>query len=187
MNETPSPVDPYDVVLADLRAQRDRIDSAIAALTALRGGGGATIKPSGAVPEVSQSGSGDIGPGALLGMSIADATIKVLTARKRKMTNAEILADLKAGGLVLTSKDPMNVVNSVLNRRFLQVGDVVRVERGTWGLKIWYPGRNFNKGKATVSATPSSPDSPSDVDTENDEKIDWEEDDKSDDEGKDLT
>lgn len=148
MNDTPSSVDPYDVVLADLRAQRDRIDSAIAALTALRGGAGSNVKPSGAPSDPPQNGSGDIGPGALLGMSIADATIKVLAARKRKLTNSEILADLKAGGLVLTSKDPMNVVNSVLNRRFMQVGDVVRVERGTWGLKIWYPGRNFNKTKA---------------------------------------
>lgn len=181
MNETPSPIDPYDVVLADLRAQRDRIDSAIAALTALRGGSGGSIKPSGATSEVPQNGSGDIGPGALLGMSIADATIKVLAARKRKLTNSEILTDLKAGGLVLTSKDPMNVVNSVLNRRFIQVGDVVRVERGTWGLKIWYPGRNFNKGKAPTAAVPPSPDEASDTDTQADEKFDWEGEDNSDD------
>lgn len=140
MNNTHSPIDPYDVVLADLRAQRDRIDSAIAALTALRGGGSAAAKPSN---DGAQGASDSISAGALLGMSIADAALKVLTARKRKMTNTEILADLKAGGMVLTSKDPVNVVNSVLNRRFQSAGDIVRVERGTWGLKVWYPGRNF--------------------------------------------
>jgi hypothetical protein len=50
---------------------------------------------------------------------------------------------LQAGGLVLTSAEPANVVGSVLTRRFNQAGDVVKVGRGIWGLKEWYPGRNF--------------------------------------------
>jgi len=149
MEDHPSQNDPYDVVLADLRAQRDRIDTAIAALSALRGSSGTSPKPTTSSVEPAEVAGAGMSPGLLLGMSIADATIKVLNLRKRKMTNSEILADLKAGGLVLTSKDPSNVVNSVLNRRFQSVGDVVRVERGTWGLKTWYPGRNFSKTKAT--------------------------------------
>ena len=144
--------DPYAVVLADLRAQRDRIDTAITALEGLRGSAGSYTKQTTASPvEPSDMIGGNISQGLLLGMSIADATIKVLSFRKRKMTTREVLADLKAGGLALTSKDPGNVVNSVLYRRFQAVGDIVRVERGTWGLKSWYPGRNFNKTKAAVS------------------------------------
>ncbi len=44
---------------------------------------------------------------------------------------------------------------SCLTRRFAEVGDIVRVDRGTWGLKEWYPGRSFktkaeNDGKELV-------------------------------------
>lgn len=143
--------DPYAIVLADLRAQRDRIDTAIAALEGLRGSAGSHAKQTSAsAAEPPELNGGSISEGLLLGMSIADATIKVLSLRKRKMTTPEVLADLKAGGLALTSKDPGNVVNSVLYRRFQSVGDIVRVERGTWGLKTWYPGRNFNKTKTAT-------------------------------------
>jgi hypothetical protein len=36
--ENVQPADPYEVVLADLRAQRERIDHAIAAVEAVRAG-----------------------------------------------------------------------------------------------------------------------------------------------------
>ena len=38
---------------------------------------------------------------------------------------------------------------SVLTRRYNETGDIVRVGRGVWGLKEWYPGRNFNKKDAS--------------------------------------
>lgn len=50
-------------------------------------------------------------------------------------------------GMVLTSADPLNTVGAVLTRRFKETGDIVRVERGTWGLKEWYPGRNWKNDK----------------------------------------
>lgn len=133
---------PYDAVLADLRAKRDEIDNAIEVLTRLRGGISA---PRAAEPQVAEEPQNHAG--MFLGMSIVDAVLKLLTMRKRKMTNGEILKELLAGGMVLTSKEPINVVGSVLTRRFYAVGDIVRVDRGTWGLKAWYPGRNFNKTK----------------------------------------
>jgi hypothetical protein len=34
-----------------------------------------------------------------------------------------------------------------LTRRFIEVGDIVKIGRGVWGLKEWYPGRSF-KNKA---------------------------------------
>lgn len=61
---------------------------------------------------------------------------------------------------MLTSADPVNVVGSVLTRRFNQVGDVVKVGRGIWGLKEWYPGRNFkpvSRAAALIAASIGDP------------------------------
>jgi len=136
-------VDPYDAVLADLRAKRDQIDRMIDQLTAFRSGM-AGPGPQGSVKPDLAAQSQPIDPtGMFLGMSIVDATKKLLALRKKAMSNADILADLKAGGLVLTSNDQLNVVSSVLMRRFKTEGDIVRVSRGVWGLKEWYPGRTF--------------------------------------------
>jgi hypothetical protein len=148
--------DPYAIVLADLKAQRDRIDQAISMLTALRSGGvpvamatsGGPASPGGEIEETA---------GMYLGMSIPEAAKKLLASRKRTLTNAEIASALKAGGLVMTSADPQNTIGSVLTRSFKDVGDVVRVGRGTWGLKDWYPGRKFvvvtRGGKAGADGT----------------------------------
>ncbi|WP_375390938.1 winged helix-turn-helix domain-containing protein [uncultured Sphingomonas sp.] len=136
--------DPYDAVLADLRAKRNQIDQTIALLTSLRAGGSPGMQAAPAEPAAVNT------AGMFLSMSIPDGAKKLLAMRKRTMGNAEIASELKAGGLVLTSAEPANVVGSVLSRRFIQVGDVVKVSRGTWGLKEWYPGRNFK-------ATPKVP------------------------------
>lgn len=151
-NEDTPPVDHYAAVLADLYQQRDKIGQAIAVLEALRGG---SPSPH-AAPQTSSSQNDAPAPrgGDFLGMTIVDATRKLLSMRREAMGNAAILADLKRGGLVLTSSDPMNVVNSVLTRRFNQVGDVVRVARGVWGLQEWYPNRSF-KPKASKTDAPN--------------------------------
>jgi hypothetical protein len=47
----------------------------------------------------------------------------------------------------MNSADPINTVGSVLTRRFKDVGDIVRVDRGIWGLKEWYPNRTFRATK----------------------------------------
>ena len=48
---------------------------------------------------------------------------------------------------MLNSKDWVNTIGAVLTRRANDVGDIVKVERGTWGLKEWYPNRSFKKEK----------------------------------------
>lgn len=136
-----SPPDHYEAVLADLRAQRDKITQAIELIESLRGGPRAEPRPQ--AEQVSQNDSG--GPGDYLGMTIADAARKLLASRRRTLTNAEIADGLKRGGLVMQSVDAMNTIGTVLTRRFNQVGDIVRVDRGTWGLQEWYPNRNFKK------------------------------------------
>lgn len=139
-------IDPYDAVLADLRAKRDQIDQAIAAIESIRTGGPAPSRDQTQGNGNQPNGSVG-GPGDLLGLSIADAAKKVLTARRQPLKSADILEAFRAGGLPLTSKEPMNVIGSVLTRRFNDVGDIVRVSRGVWGLKEWYPNRSFKKEK----------------------------------------
>ncbi len=144
MSDQNQQLDPYDAVLADLRAQREKIDQTIALISSLRGlSTGIVSLPR----DVDRADSKEDVRSMFLGMSIVDAVLKLLALRKRKMTNNEILSELKSGGLELSSQEPLNVIGSVLSRRFHAVGDIVRVDRGTWGLKAWYPGRNF-KGKA---------------------------------------
>ncbi len=145
--------DPYDAVIADLRAKRDELDSAIGMLEKLRDGRLGFARPGNSGQEPSSDPESN-DAGMFLGMSIVDATKKLLKLRKRVMGNAEITKELQAGGLALTGADPVNVVSSVLTRRFNNVGDVVRVDRGQWGLKEWYPGRTFKgAGLKTISST----------------------------------
>ena len=134
--------DPYAVVLADLRAKRDQIDQAIQAIESVRGNAPMT-KPNSGVQGVSDGPPNEAG--AYLGMSIAAAARKLLASQKRAMGTSDILVALTAGGLALTSADPINTVSAVLGRRFDRVGDIVRVERGIWGLKEWYPNRSFKR------------------------------------------
>jgi hypothetical protein len=150
--------DPYDLVLNDLYVKRDQINHAIAAIEAMRGqGSGAT--GSGLAPAASAQRQEPSTGHDLLGLSIVDAAKKLLAARRKPLRNPDLATFFKQGGLVLNSKEPANTIGSVLTRRFMEVGDVVRVDRGTWGLKEWYPNRSFkakgespDKGEATAEA-----------------------------------
>jgi DNA-directed RNA polymerase delta subunit len=139
--------DPYEVVLADLRARKAQIEQAISAIEAIRGGAPTGSSFSGA-SAAQQSTNSDIdSPGAFLGMSIVDAAKKLLAAKRQPLRNPDIAAAFKRGGLAMNSKDAVNTIGSVLTRRANEVGDLVKVDRGTWGLKEWYPNRSFKKGQ----------------------------------------
>jgi HB1, ASXL, restriction endonuclease HTH domain len=154
-------IDHYAVVLADLRARRTQIDQAIQAIESIRGlgSGGGAPPPAAAHPQPQNE------AGAYLGMTIAEATRKLLASKKRAMGTSDILAALTAGGLALTSADPINTVSAVLGRRFDKTGDIVRVERGTWGLREWYPNRSFRRDakveNGEIKSSTSEPVSPS--------------------------
>lgn len=151
MAEESQVIDPYDAVIADLYAKREQIDNAIAAIESLRAGTAhGTARP--AAPKGNNGAgtgtSGDTdGPGALLGMSIAEAAKKLLASKRTTLKNNDFATLFKAGGLMLNSKDWVNTIGAVLTRRANDVGDIVKVERGTWGLKEWYPNRSFKKEK----------------------------------------
>jgi hypothetical protein len=143
MNDQPSV---YDGVIADLRAKRDQIDQLIQALEQFR-----NWVPPGllGIPEPTILGgmlstpppTKEIAPGTFHGMGIQEAVKKLLQIRKRAMNAPELAQDLEAGGLRFTPKS----ISSVLHRSFMNGGDIVRKDRGQWGLQEWYPNQRFNR------------------------------------------
>lgn len=127
----------YEAVLADLRAKRDKIDAAIQGIEVMLGiqaQQGEAAKPHKDIKDTNI-----LGPGAFLGMTIADAAKKYLEHKRQTQRTEEILKALVDGGLVLTGGSPLNVVGSVLNRNYNNGGDIVKVGRGIWGLATWHP------------------------------------------------
>ncbi|MBV8977046.1 MAG: winged helix-turn-helix domain-containing protein [Alphaproteobacteria bacterium] len=142
--------DAYEVVLADLRAKREQIDQAIKAIEGLRG---LSVQSLAMAPPAAGAGGGSVDdPGAFLGMTIPDAAKKLLAAKRKPLNNPEMAGAFRAGGLHLNSKDPVNTIGAVITRRSKEVGDIVKVGRGTWGLKEWYPNRSFKTKPKTKDA-----------------------------------
>lgn len=132
-----SPQIDYGVVLADLKAKRDRLDAAIAGIEAMLGLQ-ATLTSSSTITANLTVGN-DLGPGAFLGMKIVDATVKLLTTRRQALRTDEIVSELKRGGIAFSTDSPINTVGSVLNREFKGGGEIVSVGRGQWALAEWHP------------------------------------------------
>ena len=157
--------DAYALVIEDLKRQRDEIDRMIVRLEALAAGKPAPVTPEG------ESGAGKRGDqkeeddennpseteGEFLGMTVSDAARIVLGRRRKPMRPSDITADLERGGLILSNP---NTVASVLHRRSRDVGDFVSPKRGVWGLKEWYPGRNFGKTEGSEKVSPTEPSEP---------------------------
>lgn len=127
------PVD-YNVVLADLKSQREKLDAAIAGIETMLGMRTMTT-------QVAQDNTmnSDIGAGAFLGMTVVDATVKFLKAKRQNQRTEDIVAALRNGGIAFSSDNPINTVGSTLNRNWTQGGEIVRVARGAWGLAEWHP------------------------------------------------
>lgn len=147
--------DPYEAALADLYERRDQLNQAIATLEALRGAG------TGAAPAPQMRGARsslamEDAHGSLLGMSIVEAAKKLLSQHRRPLKNPEFAQMFKQGGLHLNSKDWTNTIGAVLSRRSADIGDVVKVQKGTFGLKEWYPNRSFKKGGDKSNAEDSA-------------------------------
>jgi DNA-directed RNA polymerase delta subunit len=137
---TESLIGDYKAVISDLKLKRAKIDQAIEALEQLSGIAAFNAAVSNGVAQAEATGAGDF-----LGLNIADATKRLLATRRRPLNNTEIAQGIIAGGLVLNSAEPANTVGTVLTRRAANVGDIVKIGRGVWGLKEWYPNRSFKK------------------------------------------
>lgn len=136
---------PYETVLADLKAKRAALDSAIAAMESVMAQGGAPI--SAGIPSQPNRET-EIRPDSFFGMSIPDAAKKFLAMSNRNPKSTQQIADaLQSGGMTSDSDNFANSVGSVLNRVDRLGGDIVKISRGMWGLVEWYPGRKRNSKK----------------------------------------
>lgn len=156
------PVD-YDVVLADLKAQRDRLDQAIAAIEALQGGGrtGVQSKGNGAIPAKPD----ELRPDEFFGLTVLQAAVKYLGMVKRPTSSIDIAKGLVSGGYLFSTDKPNETVAAILNRNDAKGGEVVRISKGLYGLADWYQNRPKRKkvagGAAEVEDVPEGDPTPS--------------------------
>lgn len=133
----------YAAVLADLEAQRAKLDVAIEAIRALQQGSPIPIGPAAAPPgnaKPANNGEGEIPLDAFHRLSVSQSIKKYLSMRGRKpATTGEIVAALAAGGQAGSDGTNFNVVvNNTLNRMQAPDGGISKVKRGVWGLSEWY-------------------------------------------------
>lgn len=75
-------------------------------------------------------------------MSIADAAKMYLQMVRQKRNTSDIIKALADGGLPPTT---YSVLYSILRRREKQVGDVINIGSGDWGLAEWFPNHRKRK------------------------------------------
>lgn len=144
---------PIDVVIADLKAERDQLNSMISALE--RRKAGASLNKSAAVPADRLIISEDAIPSdAFFGMTLPDAAHKYLSLVKNPKPHPELCDALLEGGFKTGATNFREVVRSTLSRH----PDFVRVRRGEWGLKEWY-NRGPRRAKRVSQEEPPKPDS----------------------------
>jgi hypothetical protein len=129
--------------IAQLEAQRAKIDSAIETLKALLAG---SPIPTGGDTSEKTSQSESVSPESTIeldtfhGLTVAQSVKKYLGMRKKKPASTQEVVDaLRAGGQ--SGSDGANfgvVVTNSLNRMSADDGEVSKVRRGVWGLKSWY-------------------------------------------------
>jgi hypothetical protein len=125
----------YEAVLADLKARRAQLDSAISAIEGITGQNG---NPFGG-PGGGGYAGGAPAHDAFIGMSIPEAAKKHLTTVRKKLSTQELMTAMEAGGL---PPSKYNTVYAILRRRENQVGDIINM-KGDWALQEWYP--NYRK------------------------------------------
>ena len=125
----------YKAVLADLKAQRERLDAAIEAIEHVLGGG---LVATGTV----------IRGGAFAGMKILEASKEYLSDVKRPQTTKQVSDALEQGGVSHQSKNWSNTVRTTLSRLAEKLDSgLVRLDGGQWALADWYPGPNPKKSR----------------------------------------
>ena len=129
----------YEKVLEDLRAQRDRLDVAIAAMEALVSG--APV----AETRTASTAAEKIDGHPFLGLGTAAAAIRYLEMVQEPKSNSEIAAALLKGGIHSTSDKFGNTVYTALHRS----DKAIRLGR-KWSLKEWHPRARIQASKKTT-------------------------------------
>jgi len=125
----------YAQVLADLKAKRDALDTAIGAIEAIVGVAG---QPSSAPRPSVKAATTTIEGDTFFNMTVPDATRKYLSMMRKPQSTPQIADALERGGFTHQSEKFVNTVGAVLHRIATNGGDIVKVSRGNWGLASWY-------------------------------------------------
>ena len=140
----------YEAVLEDLRAKRDELNAAIAAIERLSRSGSASPNPS--ANEEGDSGAPLAGGGEepalatesktlrediFFGLSATEAAKKYLTIVKRPVLTQDLVAALKKGGFLTNAKNFYSNLYTSLKRS----DEFTNLGKGKWGLAEWYPNR----------------------------------------------
>jgi len=128
----PVPIN-YAAVLVDLEAKRDELDSAIVAIKALLKQTGTMAATHDPVPRISRL--DDVPHHAFVGLSISRSVRRLLEMMQRRLTVAEIMKGLVAGGL---KPNKYRNVYAILRDREAYQADIIKVD-GRWGLAEWNP------------------------------------------------
>lgn len=142
---------PYDAVLADLKAKREEIDAAISTIEKVMGVSSGLSQAH--LNKGASAAVANIQLDTFFGLSILDASKKLLEIKKKPLKAAEIADDLGNGGIRFATDTPENTVASILSRHVnSDASEIVRVGRGLFGLSKWYP----NSGRFKQFSTKKS-------------------------------
>lgn len=142
----------YDVVIADLEAERERLTVTIDALKRIKGLGipfAATASLVTRQPNVAMKTS--IPHDAFYGMTIPDAARKYLSwgGNRQTKSNPDLCEALLEGGFQTNAANFGESVRATLTRH----PDFAKIN-GQWGLKEWYPvGRGGGGGRKAKRVT----------------------------------
>jgi|HubBroStandDraft_5_1064220.scaffolds.fasta_scaffold459249_2 hypothetical protein len=139
----------YDAVLAELRAERDVLDTAIELLERMAAIPSAETRTS--QPRTESAQAQELADDSFFGMSIPDAIKKYLRIVKKKQSVNTIAKALEDGGLQHASKSFYSTVSTVTRRMEVR-GEVVQIGKD-WGLADWYPGLKRGKTASLIAAS----------------------------------
>jgi hypothetical protein len=162
----------YDVVIADLEAERERLSITIDALRRIKNLGVPFSATASLVTGRSNVATGAAIPhDAFFGMTIPDAARKYLSwgGNKQTKSNPELCEGLLEGGFQTTAANFGESVRATLSRNT----DFVKI-KGQWGLKEWYGDRAGKRKprRANVVEDVSDSDSDSSSDSSSDSDMD---------------
>ncbi len=156
---TGNATNPYEAVLADLRAQREQIDVAIAAISRLSGikVPDAPVSNTLATPGALRQTDSGIRSDTFFNMTVQDAVKKCLRISKRPLETTAIRDLLEKGGIIHDSKNFYNSVYTALTR-LRRAHELVQLDNKEWGLAEWYPNRPRQAKRNNSSETDAESD-----------------------------
>ena len=154
-NEQPNA---YDIVIADLEKQREKLAVVITALKQIKGYGIPFEATQALMSGMTRNSvaSTHVAPliphDAFFGMTILDAARKYLSwgGSRQTRSNTELCDALKEGGFQTRAANFEESVRATLGRH----PDFVKI-KGQWGLKEWYGDRAARRQKRESEPTPS--------------------------------